>query len=106
MDSLQPLSLQPVDRVVTGHPPLRHGLRRHPLREGRADLLRGAQLPEVGDPRVSGPDPLVSPDPAPGPHRPGPGAGPPLAAPRLRLRCERADDVRVLRLRGQVQHIL
>ena len=55
MDPFRSLLCQPPDRVVLGHPPLRHGVWGHPLRAGRAHLQRPGQLPEGGDDGVPGP---------------------------------------------------
>ena len=56
MDSLLPISRQSGHRLEFGDFTLRHGLRRHSLRAGRADLLCRSQVPNPTDPRVSGSD--------------------------------------------------
>ena len=57
MDHLSPLRGCQRYRLVLGHPPLRHDLRRHPLWDGRTDLLRpGSAFPDQGFGRLQGPD--------------------------------------------------
>ena len=48
VDPREPLQRGARHRLVPRHPTLRHGLRRHPLRVGRADLRRGTQVPIQG----------------------------------------------------------
>ena len=44
VDSVSALRCDVADCVVAGHPPVRHGVRRHSLRRERADHCRSAQL--------------------------------------------------------------
>ena len=52
VDPFQPLPRSPRHGLESRHLALRHGLRRHSLRAGRADLQRRHQVPNPIDPRV------------------------------------------------------
>ena len=54
MDPVFEIPRGPCHSLVPWHPPLRHGVRGHPLRAGRAHLQRAGQLPQGGDHRVPG----------------------------------------------------
>ena len=67
VDPVQPVPGRPAHRLVPRHPPLRHGVRRHPLRVGRADLRRRSPISLPG----------LSGVPGPGSSVPSGGHGPP-----------------------------
>ena len=79
MDPPQPLQWGERHGVEPRHPPVRHGLRRHPLRERRADLLGGAAVPVPRVGGVPGPGAAVPHRGHRGPAQPRPARHPPLA---------------------------
>ena len=79
MDPPQPLQRGERHGVEPRHPPVRHGLRRHPLRERRADLLGGAAVPVPRVWGVPGPGAAVPHRGHRGPAQPRPARHPPLA---------------------------
>ena len=64
VDSLQSVSLQPSDSLVSRYPPLRHGLRWYSIRERRADLQPRAYLQKISQHRMPRSDQIMFENPA------------------------------------------